>query len=76
MEVMCIDNTAKGHKDSIGDFLPKEGGIYTVLEIVNWYGYDWYLLAEDDGGNGWNPIFFIPLSNVTEKKIYYETETV
>ncbi len=61
MKVICIDNTAPSALKCVGRFMVKEGQTYTVSEIVNWYGMDWYLLKEDDGGNGWNPKFFIPI---------------
>jgi len=75
MNVICIDNKAPGHPGREGLFRPMEGGIYTVTETVHWYGYDWYLLKEDDGGNGWNPIYFIPLSETETEKIEYNYET-
>lgn len=59
MKVICIDNTPPTHHLSIGNWMPKEGKTYTVTEIVHWYDYDWYLLKEDAGGNGWNPKYFI-----------------
>lgn len=76
MKVICISNTAESHKDAKGLFRPIEGNIYTVIETVHWYDYDWYLLKEDGGGNGWNPRYFIPLSDINEKIISYEKETV
>ena len=61
MKVICIDNTSPSALKVIGKWMPKEGGTYTVTQIVNWYEYDWYILKEDSGGNGWNPKYFIPI---------------
>jgi len=75
MKVICIDNTKPMHSESSGNFKLIEGHTYTDTEVANWYGYDWYLLKEDDGGNGWNPIYFIPLSETETEKIEYNYET-
>jgi len=61
MKVICINNKANSHPDAIGKWMPKEGNKYTVIDTVNWYGLEWYILKEDKGGNGWNPRYFIPV---------------
>ena len=69
MKVICIDNTAKVHPDCIGDFMPVEGNVYEVtggFEIDKEY---FYQLKEDAAGNGWNSIYFIPLSDIHETKL-------
>lgn len=76
MKVICINNTAKSHPDCIGNFMVKEGNVYTVnggFEIADEY---FYQLEEDNGGNGWNSIYFIPLSTTENKILNYEKETV
>ncbi len=60
---MCIDNTAKIHPDCIGNFMPKEGNVYNVSGEFDEEGEHFYQLSEDVAGNGWNSIYFIPLSD-------------
>lgn len=76
MQVICIDNTAKIHPACVGNFMPIEGRVYEVtggFEIDNEY---FYTLKEDAAGNGWNSIYFIPLSNIEEKTLIYEKQRV
>lgn len=76
MQVICIDNTAGRHPDCVGNFMVKEGEIYTVngeFEKGNEY---FYQLQEDKAGNGWNSIYFIQLSPSKQKTIIYEKESV
>jgi len=63
MRVMCIDNTAKSHPNCVGNFMVKEGSIYTVVSTFEWNGERFYIISEDPGGNGWNERYFVPLSN-------------
>jgi hypothetical protein len=76
MEVICIDNKAKKHPDCLGDWMVKEGESYTVLDGFEQDGEYFYILKEDAHGNGWNSIYFIPLSNITETVINYEKTRV
>lgn len=76
MKVMCIDNTAPCHPDCIGYFMPIEGGIYTVNGGFESNGEYFYQLLEDSAGNGWNSIYFIPLSDIDEKQIHHEKKTI
>ena len=63
MRVMCIDNTAKTSPECIGNFMVKEGHIYNVCGEFDHNGEHFYQLQEDSGGNGWNSIYFIHLSD-------------
>lgn len=76
MKVICIDNTAKTHPNCIGSFMVKEGGIYEVAGGFEQDTEYFYFLKEDIGGNGWNSVYFIPLSNIEEKIINYATERI
>lgn len=66
MRVICIDNTAKSHPDCVGNFMVKEGGVYNVSGEFDDNGEHFYQLYEDAAGNGWNSIYFIPLSDFDE----------
>lgn len=63
MKVICIENDL--------EILPGApatvcvGKIYTVKEVVNWYGMEWYVL-ENNSDWGWNPKCFMPLSDKDE----------
>jgi hypothetical protein len=67
-KIICIDNKATIHPDCVGDFMVKEGEIYNVnggfASEDEWF----YTLDEDKGGNGWNSIYFLPLSEIDEKQ--------
>lgn len=76
MRVICIDNTAKSHPDVIGYFMVKEGEVYSVTGGFEIDGEYFYILAEDIGGNGWNSIYFIPLSNADNKMLKNEKAKV
>jgi len=76
MQVICIDNKAKVHPDCVGSFMPIEGESYTVTGGFERQDEYFYKLKEDEAGNGWNSIYFIPLSNVENKKLHYEKERV
>jgi len=76
MKVICINKTAKSHPDCIGTFMVKEGCVYEVTGGFESEQEYFYFLKEDAGGNGWNSIYFIPLSNIEEKIIHYEKQTV
>ncbi len=76
MQVICIDNTAKSHPDCVGNFMVKEGSVYNVNGGFEDNGEYFYQLVEDDGRNGWNSIYFIPLSEIEEKQVVYEKQKV
>lgn len=63
MKVLCIDNKAEINKDCIGSFIVKEGDIYNVSGEFDKNGEHWYQFKEDMAGNGWNDVYFIPLSD-------------
>ena len=66
MRVICIDNTAKCHPDMVGNFMVKEGDTYKVNGEFDVDGEHFYQFCEDVCGNGWNSIYFIPLSEFDE----------
>jgi hypothetical protein len=62
MKVMCIENVKFGRLPFAPREMVIEGEIYTVKEIVHWYGFDWYVLEEMTSGWGWNTDAFILLT--------------
>ena len=67
MKVICISKTAKSHPKKVGKFMVEEGITYTVNGEFDSNEEHWYQLKEDFSGNGWNSIYFIPLSDFDEK---------
>ena len=74
MKVICIDASGKIHPECIGQFMVREGGIYTVTGGWEDEGEYWYELKEDVSGNGWNSKYFIPLSTKDETEIIKERQ--
>ena len=65
MKVICIENDLEELPDA-----PNEkvcvGKVYTVKEVVNGYGAEWYVLENMNTDWGWNPKCFMPLSDKDE----------
>lgn len=72
MKVLCI-NTDLQILDNSPSIRVRVGHTYFVDEIVHWYERDWYLI-NGMGDWGYNPICFIPVSDIDELDFYIKSE--